>query len=294
MNNIVETKIKNMIYEIRGKQVMFASDVATLYGVETKRINEIVKRNVERFPPEFCFQLTKTEYEKVKDDCLRSQIATLNKSDNYRGKYIKYLPFVLTEYGIIMLSGLLKSEIAVKVNVLIIKAFVEMKNYIHVNNFERLSNIETKLIEHDNEIKILQETIDRFKQINNHIFFEGQIYDAYSLMLDIFESSKEEIIIIDNYADKKLLDLLSKTNKKVKVYSKNMNDELIKKYQSQYNNVKIIENDTFHDRFIIIDRKELYHCGASFKELGKKCFAINCIYEEEILENILNKLIFNK
>ena len=287
MNNIVETKIKNMIYEIRGKQVMFASDVATLYGVETKRINEIVKRNVERFPPEFCFQLTKTEYEKVKDDCLRSQIATLNKSDNYRGKYIKYLPFVLTEYGIIMLSGLLKSEIAVKVNVLIIKAFVEMKNYIHANNFERLSNIETKLIEHDNEIKILQETIDRFKQINNHIFFEGQIYDAYSLMLDIFESSKEEIIIIDNYADKKLLDILSKTKKKIKVYSKNMNDELIKKYQSQYNNVEIIENNEFHDRFIIIVRKELYHCGASFKELGKKCFALSKIEDKTWLEKIM-------
>ena len=211
MNNIVETKIENMIYEIRGKQVMFASDVALLYGVETKRINEIVKRNIERFPVEFCFQLTKGEYELIKDNCLRSQFATLNKSDNSRGKYIKYLPYVFTEHGIMMLSGLLKSEIAVKVNVLIIKAFVEMKNYIHTNNFERLSNIETKLIEHDNEIKLLQETFDKFKPNNNHIFFEGQIYDAYSLMLDIFESSKSEIIIIDSYADKKLLDILSKT-----------------------------------------------------------------------------------
>ena len=116
---------------------------------------------------------------------------------------------------------------------------------------------------------------------------EGNIY---SLMLDIFESSKEEIIIIDNYADKKLLDILSKTKKEIKVYSKNMNEELIKKYQSQYDNVKIIENDTFHDRFIIIDRKELYHCGASFKELGKKCFGINKVIEEEVLEKILNKL----
>ena len=146
------------------------------------------------------------------------------------------------------------------------------------------------LIRHDNEIKILQNTFNKFKSNNNHIFFEGQVYDAYSLMSDIFESSNESIVIIDNYADKKLLDILSKTSKKIKVYSKNMNKELIKKYQSQYDNVEIIENNTFHDRFIIIDNKDLYHCGASFKELGKKCFALSKIEDEKIINELINNI----
>ena len=290
-NEIIVNDIKNMIYEVRGKQVMLASDVAIMYNVETKRINEIVKRNIERFPEDFCFQLNKEEFEIIKyQKSLRSQIATLNKSDNIRGMHVKYLPYVFTEYGIIMLSGLLKSEVAIKVNVLIVKAFVEMKKYFRGNSFQRLNNIETKILEHDNEIKLLQDAFDKFKPNNDHLFFEGQIYDAHSLLLDILESSKESIIIIDNYADKKLLDLLSKTKKKVKVYSKNMDYDLIKKYMSQYNNVEITENKTFHDRFIIIDNKDLYHCGASFKELGKKCFCLSKIEDEEIITNLLNKI----
>jgi len=185
-----------------------------------------------------------------------------------------------------MLAGILKSEVAIAASLKIVDTFIAMKNYLS-NNLLEQKYINNMVLKHDGEIKILQETFNRFKPQNNHIFFEGQIYDAYLLMLDIFESSKEEIIIIDNYIDKKLLDILSKTKKKIKVYSKNMNDELIKKYQSQYNNVEIIENNEFHDRFIIIDRKELYHCGASFKELGKKCFALSKIEDKTWLEKIM-------
>ena len=165
-NEIIVNDIKNMIYEVRGKQVMLASDVAIMYNVETKRINEIVKRNIERFPEDFCFQLNKEEFEIIKyQKSLRSQFATLNKSDNIRGMHVKYLPYVFTEYGIIMLSGLLKSEVAIKVNVLIVKAFVEMKKYFRGNSFQRLNNIESKLLEHDNEIKLLQDAFDKFNQM---------------------------------------------------------------------------------------------------------------------------------
>lgn len=146
------------------------------------------------------------------------------------------------------------------------------------------------VLKHDCEIRVLQKTFGKFTPKNNHLFFEGQIYDAHSLLLDIIDNAKESIII-DNYADKKLLDLLSKTRKKIKAYSKNMNDELIKRYSEQYNNVEVIKNESFHDRFIIIDNKELYHCGASFKELGKKCFAITRVENDEWLEKI--KLYLN-
>ena len=188
-----------------------------------------------------------------------------------------------------MLATVLKSQIATQVSIQIMDAFVGMREYIghHLLGQKYINDM---VIKDDNEIKLLQDTFDGFKIKNNHIFFENQMYDAYSLFLDILESSKESIVIIDNYADKKLLDLLSKTNKMIKIYSKNMEKELISKYMSQYNNVEIIENNTFHDRFIIIDNKYLYHCGASFKELGKKCFAISEIDEEEILNNLLNKL----
>ena len=282
MNELVDSKIENMIYEIRGKQVMLDSDLAKLYGVETKRITEAVRRNPEKFPERFCWILTKLE-----ETNLRSQIATSSNTNNHGGK--RYNSRVFTEQGVAMLATVLKSQIATQVSIQIMDAFVGMREYIghHLLGQKYINDM---VIKHDNEIKLLQDTFDGFKIKNNHIFFENQMYDAYSLFLDILESSKESIVIIDNYADKKLLDLLSKTNKMIKIYSKNMEKELISKYMSQYNNVEIIENNTFHDRFIIIDNKYLYHCGASFKELGKKCFAISKIDEEEILNNLLNKL----
>ena len=280
-----ELNIENMIYEIRGKQVMFNSDVARLYNVETKRINEVIKRNINRFPEEFCFQITIEELEKLSS---RSQFATLNKSNNYRGYNIKYLPYVLTEQGIMMLSGLLKSDIAVKVNVQIIDAFVKMRKYISNNLYQN----EKILINHENRLLMLEESFDKLneKEKINHIFYEGQIYDAYSLLIDILSKSKEEVIIIDNYAGKELLDIIKDIKQNIKIVSSNIDSTLKKKYESQYSNVTFMNNNTFHDRFVIIDRKELYNSGASFKDLGNKCFALNKIEDKKILNNIIRKI----
>ena len=275
--------IEDMIYNIRGVQVMLDKDVAKLYQVETKRLNEVIKRNIDRFPKEFCFKLTKEETEELS---LRSQIATLNKNNNSRGNNIKYLPYVLTEQGIMMLSGLLKSDIAVKVNIQIINAFVYMRKYISkdLNN-----NI---LINHENRILKLEES---FNKLNNNtkvntVYYDGQIYDAYSLFMDILNKAKKEIIIIDNYAGKELLDILKNIKTNIVIVSLNIDDTLKKKYEMQYKNVTFINNNKFHDRFIIIDKDILYTCGSSFKDLGKKCFYIGLIEDREILNNIISKL----
>ena len=273
--------VENMIYEIRGVQVMLSSDVAKLYQVETRRINEIIKRNIKRFPDTFCLQLTEVEFYN-----LRSQFA-ISKENNHGG--VRYLPYVLTEQGIMMLSGLLKSDIAVKVNVQIIDAFVKLRRYVSNN----LMNSEM-LINHENRILKLETTFSKMqeKEKINTIFFEGQIFDAYVLLLDIFDTAKEEIIIIDNYAGKELLKILKNVNKKIIIISKNIDDTLVKKYKSEYFNIEFKNIDIFHDRFIIIDRKKLYSCGASFKDLGKNCFAVNEMKSEELINNLLNK-IFN-
>lgn len=278
-----ELNIESMIYEIRGKQVMLSSDVAKLYQVETRRINEVIKRNIKRFPDTFCFHLTENEFYN-----LRSQFAI--SSENSHGG-VRYLPYVLTEQGIMMLSGLLKSDIAVKVNVQIIDAFVKMRKYISTNLIEQ-KYINNMVFEHDNEIKLLQESFSKLeeKEKVNHIFFEGQIYDAYSLLINILSKAKEEIIIIDNYAGKELLDIIKDIKLNIKIVSINIDNTLKKKYESQYSNVLFINNNTFHDRFIIIDRKELYNSGASFKDLGKKCFYIGKIEDKEYLENIIKKI----
>ena len=290
MNEVMidNSKIENMIYEIRGKQVMFNSDVARLYNVETKVLNQVIKRNINRFPEEFCFQITIEELENLS---LRSQNVTLNKSNNYRGLHYKYLPYVLTEQGIMMLSGLLKNDIAAKVNVQIIDAFVKMRKYISTNLIEQ-KYINKMVFDHDNEIKLLQESFSKLekKEKINHIFYEGQIYDAYSLLIDILSKVKEEVIIIDNYAGKELLDIIKDISVDIKIVSSNIDSTLKKKYESQYSNVTFINNNTFHDRFIIIDRKELYNSGASFKDLCKKCFSLNKIEDKEILSNIIKKI----
>ena len=278
-------KIEDLIYEVRGRQVILDSDFAKIYNVETKRINETVKRNLNRFPPEFCFQLTKDEIVNLSS---RSQFATLNNKIS-RGYNIIYLPYAFMEHGIMMLSGLLKSEMAAKINVAVINAFVAMKKYISDNLLEQRF-INNMVLEHDNDIKLLKESFSKYDNISNEIFYEGQIFDAYYLLLKIFDTSKDSIIIIDNFADKELFKLLSKTKKKVTVYSKNMNEELINKYKKQYDNVTLIYNNSYHDRFILIDKEVLSHCGASFKDLGKKCFAISKIDNDDLLKILLSKL----
>ncbi len=265
VNNVTnyETEnIKNLIYNIRGKQVMLDSDVAMLYHYETKKINQTVKRNIERFPEKFCFQLTEEEVK-----CLRSQIVTLN--ENGRGQHRKYLPYVFTEQGIAMLSGLLKNEIAVQVSISIMDAFVEMRKFISANGqvFERLTNVEYKLLEHDRKIDIIFDELQKEKQeeFKQKIFFDGQIYDAYSLIIDIIKTAQNKILIIDNYIDDSILKMLSKKNIDVEVIiltssKSNLRKIDIQKFNKQYPKLKISYTNKFHDRFIVIDNKDLYHC----------------------------------
>lgn len=282
-----KVKVENLIYEVRGKQVMLDSDLAWLYECAngTKTINLAVKRHINRFPERFMFQLTKEESE-----IIRFQIETKNKNIETRGGKFSN-PHVFTEQGVAMLATVLRTKVAEEVSIRIMDAFVLMRHYVSNNEF-RISNIETKIIEHENNIKLLQESFDKFEEKKkvNEIFFEGQIYDAYSLLLDILKDAKEEIIIIDNYAGKELLDILKKFDINIKIYSKNIDEILIKKYKSQYSNVKWIASDKFHDRFIICDNKNIYHCGSSLKDLGKKCFAINKIESENILNSILQEI----
>ena len=288
MNEIIikDKKIENMIFEVRGVQVMLSSDVAILYQIETRILNQVIKRNIDRFPSTFCFQLTDDEIDRLS---LKSQFASLNKSNNLRGYDIKYLPYVLTKQGIMMLSGLLKSDIAVKVNIQIIDAFVKMRRYF-ANNF----NANEFLLNHENRIQLLENTLDSFKEQKiKKIFFEGQIYDAYSILIDILNKATTEIIIIDNYASKELLDILKNINLKIIIVSKNIDIVLKEKYTKQYKNALFIDNNSFHDRFIVLDRSKLYTCGASFKDLGKKCFAISEFNDINYLEQIINALNIN-
>ncbi len=286
MNKIVVSdniKIENMIYEIRGKNVMLDSDLAMLFGYETKQLNRQVLRNINRFPENYCFQITDTEY-----ISLRCQNGTLK---NGRGEHRKYLPYVFTEYGITMLAGILKSELAIKMSLRIVDIFITMKNYINTSLIEQ-KYFNELTIKNTEDIKLLQESFDKLntKESNNHIFYEGQIYDAYSLLIDILSKARKEIIIIDNYAGKKLFDIIKNINVNVKIYTENIDNISKEKYEKQYNNLEIINTNIFHDRFIIIDNKVLYHSGASFKDLGKKCFAITKMEDNNILKELLNKI----
>ena len=277
-----DLSIENMIYEIRGRQVMLDCDLAKLYNVETKRINEAVKNNPDKFPERFYFRINENEF-----FSLKSKIST-SKGGSRKGHN------VFTEQGIAMLSTILKSKVAVETSIRIMDAFVKMRKYISANLIEQ-DNMKNMLIKHDNEIKLLQESFSKLeeKEKINHIFYDGQIYDAYSLLIDIFKEAKKEIIIIDNYADKSILDMITNLNVKVIIVTKKFNllkDIDIKKYNKQYHNLKVIYSDKFHDRFVIIDKKVLYHSGASFKDLGNKCFAINKIEDNEYLKNILKKI----
>lgn len=291
--NIVKYKskdIKEMIYTIRGKQVMLDSDVAMLYCYETKRINETVRRNIERFPESFCFQLTERELFQM-----RSQFATaLEENEKYRNK--KHLPYAFTEQGIAMLAGLLKNEIAIKVSINIMNAFVEMRRFIVYNGkvFKEIETIKGRLLEHDKEFDKVFDELQKSKKIEfkEKIFFEGQIYDAYSLIINIIRTAKKKIIIIDNYIDDTILEMLAKKNKSVKVSiltsnNSNISELDIQKFNEEYSLLEIVKTNKFHDRFILIDNKDLYHCGASLKDLGKKCFAISKMQNIEYIEKLL-------
>ena len=287
-DDISNEEIKNLIYTIRGKQVMLDSDVARLFNYATKDLNRNVKNNIERFPEYYCFQLTEEEYKS-----LRCKIFTLN--ENGRGQHRKYLPYIFTEYGITMLAGLLKSDIAVNVSIKIVNTFIEMRKFLIQNGqiFERLTNIEYKLLEHDKKFNEVFNQLQVEENIKQKIFFEGQIYDAYSLIIDIIKKANKKILIIDNYIDDSVLKMLTKKNNNVEVViltsdKSNIQQIDIQKFNKEYPILKVAKTNKFHDRFIIIDNEEMYHLGASIKDLGKKCFGINKIEDVEIIEKILN------
>lgn len=269
---------------------MIDRDLALLYGVETRRLNEQVKRNIERFPEEFMFQMTHDELENWK-----SQIATSNKET----MGLRKLPFVFTEQGVSMLSTVLRSQTAIQTSIQIIKSFVSMRTFLQNNAtlFTRLETIEKRQISYEIKTDSKIETVlnaleDKNKKPTQGIFHNGQIYDAYAFVNDLLKSAKKEIIIIDNYIDDTIFTLCSKyQNINFTIYTHTLNKQLkldLQKYQKQYKNIKLKETKNFHDRFFIIDNSEIYHLGASIKDLGNKVFAFSKIGID--IQNIMEKL----
>jgi hypothetical protein len=278
-------EIQSRIYTIRSVQVILDSDLAELYGVEVKRLNEQVKRNIERFPESFCFQLNDSEM-----IILRSQILTSNNKKNLKSQIAtsswggrRTNTYVFTEQGVAMLSAVLRSEIAVKISVQIINAFVAMRRFIAANAliFQRLDTLETKQLETDNKIDHVLNAIESKEiQLKQGIFFDGQVFDAYKFVADLIRTAQESIILIDNYLDDSVLTILTKRRKKVKVIllTKSISNQMaldVRKYNEQYPAIEIKEFKNSHDRFMIIDNTTVYHFGASLKDLGKKWFAFS-------------------
>lgn len=294
---IVQPPIEKMIYVIRDKQVMIDSDLAMLYQVETGALNRAVKRNINRFPEDFRFQLTKEEYENLK---CQSGITSLDKIGNgYGGR--RTLPYVFTEQGISMLASVLHSEVAVNVSIGIMRAFVEMRRFIANNAllFERVSNVELKQLEYqkrtDEKLEQIFEYISDHEESNQKVFFDGQIYDAFSLIVSLIQKAEKEITLIDGYVDVGTLNLLSKKNRDVRVTLYTLKRTKLSKadvdsFNMQYQTLNVQYTNVFHDRFLILDKKTAYHIGASLKDAGKKCFGINLIEDAGIIRDILQRL----
>ena len=264
--------LKDKIHTIRDKQVMLDRDLAELYGVKTKVLNQAVKRNKERFPDDFCFQISDSEKDELVTNC--------DHLRNLRFSYIN--PYVFTEQGVSMLSAVLKSKKAIDISIKIINAFIEMRHFIqnNANIFQKFQQIDQKLLTHDEQFNEIFEAIES-KQLTptQGIFYDGQIYDAYKFIKDLVNSAKESITLIDNYINEETLTILCNKNVKIKIYTKEINQELRlaeKKFNQQYRNLEIIKFNKSHDRFLIIDN-QVYHIGASLKDLGKKWFAFSKI-----------------
>ena len=283
--------IRNLVYFIRGQQVMLDNDLAMLYQVETKVFNQAVARNIERFPQNFRFQLSKEEY-----DSLRSQFVT---SKGRGGR--RYLPYVFTEQGIEMLSGILRSDIAVQVSIRIMNTFVEMRRFIANNAllFEKVSKIELQQLEFQKQTD--EKFAKVFRYIDNHlesdqkIFFDGQIYDAFSFIITLIQKAQKEIKLIDGYVDINTLNILSKKNHGVNVLiytypGAGLSNHDIALFNAQYPMLNVMRTNVFHDRFMILDNSIVYHIGESLKDAGKKCFGISLIQDSLITSDLLNRL----
>ena len=266
--------IDNLIYEVRGKQVMIDSDLAKLYECKngTKTINLAVRRHLDRFPNDFYFQLTKEEYYNI----LRFQSETLELE---QGKYSKYLPYVFTEQGVAMLATILRTSVASKMSVAIMQAFVVMRKYISTNLIEQ-KYINNQVMKNTEDIKLLQASFQKFEEKTevNTIFFDGEIFDAYSKIQDILKKANKKLIIVDSYADNTLLDIVKRLNVEVVIITKKNNlltKQDLFKYNKQYHNLKVYFSNIFHDRYFVIDDEIVYHCGTSINRIGYRTFSIN-------------------
>ena len=304
MLETVDSEIEKKIYTIRSFQVMLDSDLAELYGVETKVLNRAVSRNTGRFPKSFRFQLTQDEYDNLKN--LRCQFGTSNEltldmrsqivtsSSKHGGR--RYLPYVFTEQGVSMLSAVLKSKTAIEMSIEIINSFVQMRKFLSQNAavFQRLENLEQKQQLSDKKLNTVLNAIEE-KTLNpkQGIFFDGQVFDAYVFVAELIRSAKSSLILIDNYVDESVLTLLSKRipECKVTVFTKTISKQLqldLKKHNEQYPPIEIKILKEAHDRFLIIDDMIVYHIGASLKDLGKKWFAFSKFDKEALV--LLDKL----
>ena len=291
-----EEKIENLIHYVRGQQVMIDSDLALLYNVETKRLNESVKRNAKRFPESFCFQLSDDEYAD-----LRSQIATSNTENTSSKGGRRYLPYVFTEQGIAMLSAVLRSDEAIQVSINIMNAFVKMRRFMAENAlmFDKLNSLELKQLEYQKEsnekFDQIFAYISEHEEVGQKIFFEGQIYDAFSLLVSLVGKAEKSIVLIDNYVDVGTLNILAKKKDGVgvtiyTVRRTRLASQDIANFNSQYPTLTVNYTGVFHDRFLIIDEETAYHIGASLKDAGKKCFGISRIEDVGIISDILQRL----
>jgi hypothetical protein len=288
MNELIinEQNIQNKIYTIHGVQVMLDRDLAELYDVQTGRLNEQVKRNIDRFPNDFMFQLSKEEFENWKSQ---------NAMSNSDRMGLRRSPYAFTEQGVSMLSSVLKSKVAVDISVKIIRTFVNMRKMINSNTpmFERFERVEQRLSLHDENFDTLFKALEDKSLIPiQGIFYNGQTFDAYKFVNDLIKSAKTDIKLLDNYIDETVLTLFSKVSDiKVTIYTKTITKQLkldLEKYNSQYNNIEIKKFDNSHDRFLIIDENEVYHIGASLKDLGKNWFAFSRMDEQNL--SILGRL----
>ncbi len=298
-NKIVQDNIKveDLIYEIRGKQVMLDSDLARLYKCTngTKDINKAVKRNINKFPDDFYFKLNDSDMENFWFQLGTKKIDIETRGGRYKN------PYVFTEQGIAMLASILHTNIADEISIRIMRAFISMRHYISNNLIEQkyinnlvLENKES-IKEIKTDVKLLQESFNKFEEKRkiNEIYFNGQIFDAYSKIKEIFKEANNNLIIIDAYADNTILNIIKTLNISVTIITKQNNlltNQDINKYNKQYHNLKVIFNNTFHDRYFILDNSLIYHCGASINRIGYKTFSITLLSDKEVCELLINKI----
>ena len=277
-------KIKGLI---QACHLVATRDLAKLYHVETKRINEAVRNNPQKFPERFSWILTNEE-----EKNLRSKISTSSQTSKYGGR--RYNTKVFTEQGVAMLSTILKSKTAIEVSIRIMDAFVTMRHYISDNLIEQ-KFINKQVLKKTEDINLLQKSFQKFeeKKMINEIYFNGQIYDAYSKIQEIFKNAIKLLIIVDAYADNTILDIIKRLNVKVIIITKKDNlltHQDLTKYNKQYHNLKVVFNNSFHDRYFLIDDREVYHCGTSINRIGYKTFSINLISDEEVCKSLISKV----